>query len=66
MALHCGDGSSVVRFTSAYFMWLKNQVFTIEDFPYAGIDFRGDPEMSLPLGEHLEESSKQTILMFLI
>ena len=50
MACHGRDGSSVVQFTLAYFMCLWNQVFTIEEFPYAGIDFRGDPEMSLPLG----------------
>lgn len=58
MAHHGGDGISVVQFPSAYFMWLRNQVFTIEDFPYAGIDFKGDPEMSLPLGAQWDESFK--------
>ena len=66
MACHGGDGSSVVRFTPTYFMWLRNHVFTIEDFPYVGMDYRGDPETSLPPGAQWDESSKGIILMFLI
>ena len=37
---------------------LENQVFSIQDFPYAGIDFRGDPDMALPPGEQWDESGK--------
>ena len=56
MARHGGEGGSVVRFTPAYFMCLMNQVFTIEDFPYAGMDYKGDPKTSLPLGAQWDAS----------
>ena len=58
MARHGGDGNTVVRFTLVYFMWLQNQIFTIEDFPYAGIDFRRDLGMSLPPRAQWDESGK--------
>ena len=41
MARHSIEGSEIVRFPP-YFHWLDRQIFTIEDFPYAGIDFRAD------------------------
>jgi hypothetical protein len=31
------------------FQWSR-QVMSLEDYPYTGIDFRGDPDMSLPPG----------------
>jgi hypothetical protein len=37
---------------------LENQVFSIQDFPYAGMDYRGDPDMALPPGEQWDESGK--------
>ena len=58
MSRHGGDGCVVVRFTPTYFHWLQNQIFAIEDFSYAGIDFRGDPEMSLPPGAQWDASGK--------
>ena len=58
MARHGGNVSSVVRLTPAYFMWLRKKVFTIEDFPYAGIDYRGDPKTYLPLGAQWDEIGK--------
>ena len=41
MARH-SEGGDIVRFPSTYFCWLERQIFVIEDFPYAGIDFRSD------------------------
>ena len=58
MARHPDEGTEVVRFKPEYFQWLENQVFSIQDFPYAGIDFRGDPDMVLPPGEQWDESGK--------
>ena len=51
MARHPEEGSKVVRFPLEYFRWLRNQIFVIQDFPYAGMDYRGDPDMALPPGE---------------
>ena len=51
MARYPKEGLEVVRFPLEYFHWLENQVFANPDFPYAGMDYRGDPDMTLPPGE---------------
>ena len=58
MARHAIEGTEIVQFPSSYFCWLDRQVFMIEDFPYARIDFRGDGVMSLPTGEQWDDSGK--------
>ena len=58
MARHLDEGTEVVRFKLEYFQWLENQIFSIQDFPYAGVDFRGDPDMALPLGEKWDDLGK--------
>jgi len=32
------------------FYWWRKKIIALDDYPYAGIDFRGDPDMPLPLG----------------
>ena len=74
MARHPDEGAAVVRFTDSYFHWLEDQVFAIQDFPYAGVDFRGDPDMVLPQGEQWDDRgtlfftifSNYIIFLFLI
>lgn len=56
MARHPDEGAEVVRFIPEYFHWLENQVFAIQDFPYVGVGFRGDPDMALPPGEQWDDS----------
>ena len=51
MARHPEEGPKVVRFLPEYFRWLNNQIFVIQDFPHVRMDYRGDPDMVLPLGE---------------
>ena len=63
MACHSA-GDEVVHFTPAYFHWLENQIFVIEYFPYVGIDFHGDREMSLSPGTQWDESGKNNFDMF--
>ena len=36
----------------------------VEDWPYAGIDFRGDPNMLLPAGEQWDDGGKPLDLFF--
>ena len=55
MARHPDEGAAVVRFTPEYFHWLEDQVFSIQDFPYAGVDFRGDLDMTFPQGEQWDD-----------
>ena len=63
MACH-SEGVEVVRFTPSYFHWLENQIIMIEYFPYAGIDFRSDREVSLPPGTQWDDSGKNHFDMF--
>ena len=56
MARHPDEGTEVIRFKPEFFQWLEHQVFSIQDFPYTGIDFRGDPNMDLPPGEQWDDS----------
>lgn len=58
MARHPEEGSEVVQFPPEYFRWLKNQLFVIQDFPYAGMDYHADPDMILPRGEQWDDSGK--------
>ena len=65
MARHPEEGSEVVRFPPEYFHWLENKVFVIQDFPYAGMDYPGDPDMALPPGEQWDDSGKIIFKIFL-
>ena len=56
MAHHPEEGAEVVRFTPEYFHWLENQIFSIQDFPYARVDFHGDLDMILPPGEQWDDT----------
>ena len=38
--------------------WLECQMIFIQDWPYAGMDFRGDPDMQLPAGEQWDDGGK--------
>ena len=66
MARHPDEGAAVVRFSESYFDWLEGQLFVIQDFPYAGMDFRGDPDMVLPQGEQWDDRGTFIFTSFLI
>ena len=59
MARHGDDGGPVVHYTEL-FIWLKNQIFMIEYFTYAGVDFRGDLDTSLPPGAQWDAIGKES------
>ena len=46
-----GAGSGKVKFGDPFFRWLRDQILMVEDYAYAGTDFRGDPDLSLPPSE---------------
>lgn len=48
MACYRGDGP-VLGYTAESFDWLGHHIFPIEDFPYDGMDYRGDPDIPLPV-----------------
>ena len=33
-----------------FFPWWRQEIVATDDYPYVGIDFRGDPDMPLPPG----------------
>ena len=51
-----------------FFIWLRRQFIVIQDWPYAGTSFMGDPDLPLPEGEEWEEElgMYSLILMFSI
>ena len=41
-----------------FYSWWEWQVPALEQFPYAGLDFRGDPDLVLPRGGAWGEMGK--------
>jgi hypothetical protein len=38
----------IVKYENIFFDWLQNQMLMVDDYAYAGLDFRGDPDLALP------------------
>ena len=45
-----GVGRVRVKFGDMFFKWLRDQMFMVEDYAYAGIDFTGDLDLPLQPG----------------
>ena len=45
-----GGGRVANPYPEDFFPWWRWQIISIDDYPYAGIDFWGDPDMPLPPG----------------
>jgi hypothetical protein len=41
---------SAFRFTTDFFAWWRRKLVVIEDFLYAGVDFKGSADLVLPEG----------------
>ena len=41
---------------------LRNQVVMVEDYAYAGLDFRGDPDLALPEGSQWGNIGKKVTI----
>ena len=48
-----------------FFGWLRRQLIVVEDWPYAGTDFTGDPNLSLLEGEYWDEELGKNIFHFM-
>jgi hypothetical protein len=57
-----GGGRVVTPYNDDFFFWWGRQIIALDDYPYAGIDFIGDPDMSLPLGATYGAIGKQCFL----
>ena len=56
MARHAGH--SQITFTDAFFRWFERQDMAFSEYPYIGMDFRGDPDLVLPDGEQWGDLGK--------
>ena len=45
-----GVGRGRVKFSDAFFRWLRDQMIMVKDYAYVGTYFIGDPNLALPLG----------------
>ena len=48
-----------VKFGDPFFRWLRDQLLMVEDYAYAGIDFKGDPDLPLPPGAEWGDIGKK-------
>ena len=48
MAHHGGGGGPTMTYGSIYFRWLRGQLLIVENYAYAGTDFKGDPNLLFP------------------
>ena len=44
-------GGQQMSWRPEFFRWLRRQLIVVEDCPYAGTDFTGDPDLPLPKGD---------------
>jgi hypothetical protein len=52
----------VTPYNDDFFFWWRRQIIALDDYSYVGIDFRGDPDMPLPLGVTYGAIGKQYFL----
>ena len=48
-----------MKFRTPFFRWLSDQILMVEDYAYAGTNFRGDPDLPIPLGEQWGDMGKK-------
>ena len=48
--LRTREGPVCHCFDDGFFAWLNSQIIMIEDYPYAGMNFTGNPELVFPPG----------------
>lgn len=53
-----GGGRRPVSWGAMFHELLEGQTIFVEDCPYAGMDFHGDPNMQLPPGEQWDDDGK--------
>ena len=51
---------------TVFFAWFQRQIVAIDEYAYAGIDFRGDPHLDLPEGAQSGAIGKNVLTIFFI
>ena len=60
-----GGGRVANPYPVELFPWLQRQIVTIDDYPYVGIEFRGDPYVPLLPGVAYGDIGKESQTHFL-
>ena len=60
-----GGGRVSNPYPADFFPWWQRQIISIDDYPYAGLDFWGDPNMPLPPGAAYGDISNESQTLFL-
>ena len=60
-----GGGRVANPYPTDFFPWLQRNIISIDDYPYVGIEFRGDPDMPLPLGAAYGNIGNESQTLFL-
>ena len=56
----------IIKYNDAFFDWLRPQILMIDDYVYAGLEFRGDLDLVLPEGFHWGYLGKKDIFLFIM
>jgi len=59
----CHSGVPIVKYEKPFFQWLRDQLIMVEDYVYAKIEFRGDPDLALPEGYQWGDIGKRKIFI---
>ena len=57
-----GGGRVANPYPADFFLWWRQQIVSIDEYPYGGIDFWGDPDMPFPLGSAYGEIGTESRL----
>jgi hypothetical protein len=57
-----GGGRVATPYNDDFLFWWSRQIISLDNYPYARIDFRGDPNMLLPTGAAYGAIGKQYFL----
>jgi hypothetical protein len=61
-----GGGRVPTPYNDDLFLWWIRQVIALDDYPYEGIDFRGDTDMPLPPGSTYKNIGMSNIFEYFI
>jgi hypothetical protein len=55
----------IIKYDDTFFDWLQPQMLMVDDYTYAGMDFRGDPDLALPEDSQWGDLGKKYTHFFL-
>jgi len=59
-----GGGRVLTPYNDESFFWWRRHVISIDDYPYAGIDYRGDLDVPFPPGSTYDDIGKKFFCIF--